>query len=138
MGRGKWLVTGSVAVVALGAGMFLGFRGRMMDTNRARIVPTCMKVYPYVICEVQYMVKDTPRPRVSFEKLDSERLLVVATRVERGRDDILPSQFIIERHRLESAGMNYDKMKIYYHAGATQELKEVKTFPVDRFRYPRY
>jgi len=45
---------------------------------------------------------------------------------------------MIDRHRLEQRGLDYDRMKIYYHAGATQELKEVKTFPFDRFRYTRY
>ncbi|HCM74484.1 MAG TPA: hypothetical protein DIS87_10125, partial [Armatimonadetes bacterium] len=89
MARVNWLTTGIVAVATLAIGVFAGYQVRLLDTNRARIVPTCQKFPTFVVCKVEYMNKEAPAPRISFEALDSERLLVVATRVDRGRDGIL-------------------------------------------------
>ncbi|GEM_PF-2476276 len=133
MARVNWLTTGIVAVATLAIGVFAGYQVRLLDTNRARIVPTCQKFPTFVVCKVEYMNKEAPAPRISFEALDSERLLVVATRVDRGRDGILQSHFWIHRSQVEKAGMDFKRMKVYYESGATKELKEARTFPPDSF-----
>lgn len=126
MARGKWLTTGVVAGVALVAGVMIGFQVRLLDPHRARIVPACAKLEDQVICEVNYFMKEPPGPRVVFEVLDSERLLVVATRHDWGRGGILPRRVMIDRHRLEAAGVDYERMKIYHYVGTSKELKEAK------------
>lgn len=50
----------------------------------------------------------------------------MATRHDRGRGGILPRRIMIDRHRLEAAGVDYDRMKIYHYIGTSKELKEAK------------
>jgi hypothetical protein len=33
---------------------------------------------------------------------------------------------MIDRHRLEAAGVDYERMKIYHYVGTSKELKEAK------------
>lgn len=136
MAQGKWLTTGVVAVMALVGGVMIGYQVRLLDSHRARIVPVCAKLDDQVICEVNYFMKELPGPRVVFEVLDSERLLVVATRHDRGRGGILPRRIMIDRDRLEAAGLDYDRMKIYHYVGTTKELREAKVLPPEAFKYP--
>jgi hypothetical protein len=136
MARGKWLTTGSVAVLALVGGMMIGYQVRLLDSHRARIVPACTKLEDQVICEVYYLMKEHPGPRVVFEVLDSERLLVLATRHDRGRGGILPRRIMIDRQSLEAAGLDYDRMKIYHYVGTSKELKEAKMLRPEDFKYP--
>lgn len=134
--RSQRVTTGVVAGVALMAGMMIGYQVRLLDSHRARIVPACTKLEDQVICEVRYMIKEHPGPRVVFEVLGSERLLVVATRHDRGRGGILPRRIMIDRRRLEAAGLDYERMKIYHYVGTSKKLEETRIFPPEDFKDP--
>lgn len=60
----------------------------------------------------------------------------MATRHDRGRGGILPRRIMIDRHRLEAAGVDYERMKIYYYVGTSKELKEAKMLRFEDFKYP--
>lgn len=43
---------------------------------------------------------------------------------------------MIDRHRLEAAGVDYERMKIYYYVGTSKELKGAKMLRLEDFKYP--
>lgn len=103
-----------------------GCRLFMLDTNRARIVPSCSKVHEGVLCKIEYMHVQPPGPRVSFRAVDRSRLLVVATKISEGDDGILARTIFITREELERSGLDYESLEIYYYPANSKRMRQVK------------